>query len=71
MVSGIVFGVLIALLISSLLCEKIGRRYHIAIGMSVVIFGSVLQTVAVNNALFIVGRFLLSFRGAQVAVAAP
>ena len=71
MVNGIVFGVLLALPISSILCERLGRRLPITIGTTIVIVGSVLQTAAVNYAMFVVGRFLLGFGGALVAVAAP
>lgn len=71
LVNGIVFGVLLALPISSILCDKIGRRYPITIGTIIIIFGSILQTAAVNYAMFVVGRFLLGFGGALVAVAAP
>jgi MFS family permease len=71
MVNGIVFGVLIALPFTSILCDKIGRRYPITIGTSIIIAGSVLQTAAVNYAMFVVGRFFIGFGGALVAVAAP
>ncbi|KAJ6786624.1 hypothetical protein PWT90_03713 [Aphanocladium album] len=71
MVNGIVFGVLIALPFSSLLCEKFGRRYPITIGTSIIIAGSTLQTAAVNYAMFVVGRFFIGFGGGLVAVAAP
>lgn len=71
MVNGIVFGVLIALPFSSFLCEKIGRRYPITIGTSIIIVGSTLQTAAVNYAMFVVGRFFIGFGGGLVAVASP
>ncbi|OAA67802.1 General substrate transporter [Akanthomyces lecanii RCEF 1005] len=71
MVNGIVFGVLIALPFSSLLCERLGRRYPIIIGTSIIIVGSSLQTAAVNYSMFVVGRFLIGFGGGLVAVASP
>lgn len=71
MVNGIVFGVLISLPLSSILCEKIGRRYPITIGTSIIVFGSVLQTAAQNYAMFVVGRFFIGFGGGLAAVAAP
>jgi MFS family permease len=71
MVNGIVFGVLISLTFSSQLCEKIGRRYPITIGTSIIILGSILQTAAVNYEMFVVGRFFIGIGGGLVAVAAP
>jgi MFS family permease len=71
MVNGIVFGVLISLTFSSQLCEKIGRRYPITIGTSIIIIGSILQTAAVHYAMFVLGRFLIGIGGGLVAVAAP
>lgn len=71
MVNGIVFGVLIALPFSSFLCGKIGRRYPITIGTSIIVAGSMLQTTAVNYAMFVLGRFFIGFGGGLVAVASP
>lgn len=71
MVNGVAFGVLISLTFSSQLCEKIGRRYPITIGTSIIIVGSILQTAAVHYGMFILGRFLIGIGGGLVAVAAP
>ncbi|OBT57507.1 hypothetical protein VE04_01608 [Pseudogymnoascus sp. 24MN13] len=71
MVNSVAFGVLISLTFSSQLCEKIGRRYPITIGTSIIIVGSILQTAAVHYGMFILGRFLIGIGGGLVAVAAP
>lgn len=71
MINGIVFGVLISLTFASQLCEKIGRRYPITIGTSIIIIGSILQTAATHYAMFVIGRFLIGIGGGICAVAAP
>lgn len=71
MVNGVVFGVLFSLFFSSQLCEKLGRRYPITIGSSLVVLGSILQGAAQTYAMFVVGRFLIGIGGGTVAVAAP
>lgn len=64
-------GTLISVLVSSQLCERFGRRWPICGGSLVIIFGSILQTAAVNYAMFVVSRFLVGFGLGIVATAAP
>jgi sugar porter (SP) family MFS transporter len=64
-------GTLISVLISSQLCEKYGRRYPICGGSIIIIIGSILQTAAVNYAMFVVSRFFVGFGLGIVATAAP
>jgi MFS family permease len=71
MVNGVVFGVLASLFVSSQLCDKLGRRYPITIGSSLVVLGSALQAAAQTYAMFVVGRFFIGIGGGIVAVAAP
>lgn len=71
MVNGVTFGVLISLLFSAQLCEKLGRRYPITIGSSLIIIGSILQTAAANYGMFVAGRFFIGIGGGIGAVAAP
>ncbi|KAJ6079601.1 hypothetical protein N7467_009354 [Penicillium canescens] len=64
-------GTLISVLISSQLCERYGRRYPICGGSIIIIIGSILQTAAVNYAMFVVSRFFVGFGLGIVATAAP
>ncbi|KAH8806007.1 general substrate transporter [Xylogone sp. PMI_703] len=41
-------GTLISVLVSSQLCDRLGRRYPICIGSVIIIIGSILQTAAIN-----------------------
>jgi sugar porter (SP) family MFS transporter len=64
-------GVLISVLISSQLCDRLGRRYPIFGGSIVVIIGSVIQAASVNYGMFVLARFLLGLGLGVVSVAAP
>ncbi|CEL11124.1 general substrate transporter [Aspergillus pseudodeflectus] len=64
-------GILISVLVSSQLCEKFGRRWPICGGSIIIIFGSILQTAAINYGMFVVSRFFVGFGLGIVATAAP
>ncbi|KAL2813352.1 general substrate transporter [Aspergillus cavernicola] len=64
-------GTLISVLISSQLCERIGRRYPILLGSLIIIFGSILQAAAQNYGMFVASRFLVGFGLGLVNTAAP
>ncbi|KAH8647400.1 general substrate transporter [Xylariales sp. PMI_506] len=64
-------GTLISILISSQLCDRLGRRWPIFIGSCFIIIGSIIQTTAINYAMFVVSRFFVGFGLGIVAVAAP
>lgn len=64
-------GILISVLISSQLCERFGRRWPICGGSLIIIFGSILQTAAINYAMFVTSRFFVGFGLGIVATAAP
>lgn len=64
-------GMLISVLISSQVCEKFGRRYPICGGSLIIIFGSILQTAAINYSMFVASRFFVGFGLGIVATAAP
>jgi sugar porter (SP) family MFS transporter len=64
-------GTLISVLVSSQLCERFGRRYPICGGSLIIIFGSILQTAAINYGMFVAARFFIGFGLGIVATAAP
>ncbi len=71
MTVGPVGGTLISILVSSQLCDRFGRRYPIFGGSLIIIFGSVIQTAAVNYGMFVAARFLVGFGLGIVSTAAP
>lgn len=64
-------GVLISILISSQLCDWLGRRWPICGGSIIIIIGSVIQAASVNYGMFVFSRFLVGFGLGIVSVAAP
>ncbi|VUC34744.1 unnamed protein product [Clonostachys rosea] len=64
-------GVLISILISAQLCDRLGRRIPILGGSILVILGSVLQAAAYNYAMFVASRFVIGFGLGIVSTAAP
>lgn len=64
-------GVLISILISSQLCDWLGRRYPICGGSIIIVIGSVIQAASVNYGMFVFSRFLVGFGLGIVSVAAP
>jgi sugar porter (SP) family MFS transporter len=64
-------GTLISILVSSQLCDYLGRRYPICIGSLFIILGSVLQAAAQNYGMFVAARFFVGFGLGIVSVAAP
>ncbi|CAK7225596.1 hypothetical protein SBRCBS47491_005942 [Sporothrix bragantina] len=71
MTAGTTGGTLIAVLWSSQLCERFGRRWPIFGGSVVIIIGSILQGAAQNFGMFVAGRFLVGAGLCMVATAAP
>lgn len=71
MTAGTTGGTLIAVLWSSQLCERFGRRWPIFGGSAVIIVGSVLQGAAQNFGMFVAGRFIVGAGLCMVATAAP
>ncbi|KAK0385389.1 hypothetical protein NLU13_7865 [Sarocladium strictum] len=64
-------GTLISILISSQLCDWLGRRRPIAIGSSLVILGAIIQGAAQNYDMFVASRFIIGFGLGIVSTAAP
>ncbi|KJR85822.1 sugar transporter [Sporothrix schenckii 1099-18] len=71
MTAGTTGGTLIAVLWSSQLCERFGRRWPIFGGSAVIILGSVLQGAAQNFGMFVAGRFIVGAGLCMVSTAAP
>ncbi|TPX13631.1 uncharacterized protein E0L32_005834 [Thyridium curvatum] len=64
-------GVLISILVSSQLCDRLGRRWPIFGGSLLIILGSVIQAAAMNYSMFVASRFIVGFGLGIVSVAAP
>ncbi|SPN99268.1 related to hexose transporter protein [Cephalotrichum gorgonifer] len=64
-------GVLISILISSQLCDWLGRRKPIFIGSVLIIVGSIVQTAAKNYGMFVASRFIIGFGLGIVSTASP
>jgi sugar porter (SP) family MFS transporter len=64
-------GVLISILISSQLCDWLGRRRPIFIGSTLVVLGAIIQGVAKNYDMFVASRFIIGFGLGIVSTAAP
>ncbi|KAM3578218.1 hypothetical protein VKS41_009358 [Umbelopsis sp. WA50703] len=69
--NGTRFGQIGSLFVSSYLIEKLGRRRPIAIGSVILLIGVILQTAAVNTAMFVIGRVLIGFGNGIQATACP
>ncbi|KAL2783196.1 general substrate transporter [Aspergillus keveii] len=64
-------GSLISVLISSQVCERLGRRYPICAGSTIIIIGSVIQAAAMNYGMFVASRFMVGFGLGLVNTADP
>ncbi|KAF4498666.1 hexose transporter [Fusarium agapanthi] len=64
-------GVLISILISSQLCDWLGRRKPIFIGSITIIVGAIVQTCSYNYGMFVASRFVIGFGLGIVSTAAP
>lgn len=64
-------GVLISILISSQLCDWLGRRIPIFGGSILIIVGSAIQAASTNYAMFVASRFVIGFGLGIVSTAAP
>ena len=64
-------GTLISILISSQLCDRLGRRKPIFIGSILIVIGSVIQAAASNYDMFVASRFIIGFGLGIVATASP
>ncbi|KAJ4125762.1 hypothetical protein NW765_001536 [Fusarium oxysporum] len=64
-------GVLISILISSQLCDWLGRRKPIFIGSVTIIVGAIVQTCSYNYGMFVASRFIIGFGLGIVSTAAP
>ena len=71
MTAGTTGGILIAVLWSSQVCERFGRRWPIFGGSAVIVLGSVIQAAAQNYGMFVAGRFVVGAGLCTVATAAP
>lgn len=71
LVNAINIGVLVSALISSQLCEILGRKKPITIGTALITIGSALQGGAQTLGMFIAGRVIIGLGTGIVAVAAP
>ena len=59
--SGNRIGQFLSLFVTAPLIERLGRRWPIVIGSSIVLLGVALQAGAQNRAMFIVGRMIIGF----------
>ncbi|UZP32281.1 hypothetical protein NXS19_000097 [Fusarium pseudograminearum] len=64
-------GVLISILISSQLCDWLGRRIPILMGSLTIIVGAIVQTCSYNYGMFVASRFIIGFGLGIVSTAAP
>ncbi|KAI8664983.1 MFS domain-containing protein [Fusarium sp. Ph1] len=64
-------GVLISILVSSQLCDWLGRRKPIFGGSILIIVGSIIQTWSRNYGMFVASRFIIGFGLGIVSTAAP
>ncbi|KAI8068592.1 general substrate transporter [Gongronella butleri] len=69
--SGVAFGMLLSMLVTSWFCDKFGRRLPIIVGSIISIIGAVIQGVAQNYAMFFVGRGIIGIGLGLLQVAAP
>ncbi|CAM0141767.1 hypothetical protein VKS41_004539 [Umbelopsis sp. WA50703] len=69
--SGTTFGLIASLVTSAWLCDRFGRRWPIIIGSFVTIVGAVIQSTAVNFAMFWIGRFIIGYGLGLMQTAAP
>lgn len=64
-------GVLISILISSQLCDWLGRRKPIFGGSVLIIVGSIIQAASKNYGMFVASRFVIGFGLGIVSTASP
>lgn len=69
--NGTRYGQLAALLIAAPLMQRLGRRWPIVIGSSILLVGVALQAAAVNYPMFVVARVLIGFGNAIQNTACP
>ncbi|OAA65882.1 General substrate transporter [Niveomyces insectorum RCEF 264] len=69
--NGTRYGQLGALLFAATLMQRLGRRWPIVIGSSILLVGVVLQTAAVNYPMFVVARVLIGFGNTIQGTACP
>lgn len=69
--NGTRFGQIGSLFVSATLIQRFGRRKPIAIGSVILLVGVILQTAAVNTAMFVVGRVFIGFGNGIQATACP
>lgn len=69
--NGTRYGQLGALLFAATLMQRLGRRWPIVIGSSILLVGVILQTAATNYAMFVVARVLIGFGNTIQGTACP
>lgn len=71
MSNGITIGTLIVVPFVWYMCEALGRRWTLMIGCATIILGAIIQGVAKNFAMFVVGRILVGMGGGISQTAGP
>ncbi|KAJ2958868.1 hypothetical protein NQZ79_g5622 [Umbelopsis isabellina] len=69
--SGTTFGLIASLIPAAWICDKFGRRWPIIVGSGITIAGAVIQSAAVDFAMFWIGRFIIGFGLGLMQTAAP
>lgn len=69
--NGMLYGNLLAFLITSWVCDRFGRVKAISGGSVVVFIGIIVESTSINLAMLLVGRFILGFGLAFAITSAP
>ena len=64
-------GSVIAMPFAGPMCDRLGRKWGIAITAMIAIAGAAIQSAAVHEAMFCIGRMLVGFSVTTGATAAP
>ncbi|KAK6203612.1 general substrate transporter [Scheffersomyces amazonensis] len=69
--NGNTFGVMLSFLVASYIADRVGRKYSIMFGSTLMIIGAILQGVSTNYGFFLFSRMVLGFGSGIAIVSSP